>query len=83
MAYGDNAHLLEVVGRQDEQYLGIDAILAECRLVALKAQALSQSATSIAAPWPSRAAGKACAPLALICPAATGHGTQPVAGRDP
>src|SRR4051812_26504773 len=38
MTDSGNAEFLEIVGGQMAQYVGVDAILAECRLVVLKAQ---------------------------------------------
>ncbi len=39
MAERGDAHFLEVVGSEAGQHLGIDVIVAECRLVTLKAEA--------------------------------------------
>ncbi len=72
MADRDDAQILEVVRCQIGQQFARDVILAECRLVLFKAERSQPFRdVSIAAPCPSRAAGKACALSASICPAAT------------
>src|SRR4051794_40527524 len=48
MADQRHAQVLEVVGHQRRQHLGIDVILAECRRVLLQAQTLQPSPTSTA-----------------------------------
>src|SRR6478672_1495832 len=40
MAYQGDAEVFEIIGRQRGQNLGIDGVLAECRLILFKPQAL-------------------------------------------
>jgi hypothetical protein len=53
MAERGDAYFLKVIGCQIGQNFSIDAILSECRLVALKTECSRQSPTSIAAPQPA------------------------------
>jgi hypothetical protein len=53
MADARNPEFLKIVRGQMAQHFAADAILSECRLVALKTECSRQSPTSITAPQPA------------------------------